>query len=196
MHGRAHGGPSQDRLARIFGNLTEKGNVFFPTPPRAMAEEIGVSMNETTPVLELSGTLNLFGFPPQHAAVGVLPRSRGWRTLRAAGFLGGGLLLAPLVGVVPPHAPWVAGALGFGGFLGIRKWRERFTLVSLEGSCPRCGEVVGIRAGTPLRPTLSVPCDKCHHDSRLRVDLPPAPIGPRSPSGLPSEVGMEEDGEP
>lgn len=154
-------------------------------------------MNEPDSVWTLTGTLNLFGFPPRHTTLEVLPRSRGWRVLRASGFFGAGLVLAPLVGVVPPHAPWVAAALGIGGFLGIRKWRERFTLVSFQGNCPRCGEAVRIRAGIPLRPALSVPCEACHFDARLEVALPPAPPGPGYPSNpLRPEPGAERSGAP
>ncbi|MGW8266844.1 MAG: hypothetical protein ACWGSQ_10780 [Longimicrobiales bacterium] len=150
-------------------------------------------MDESTPLLELPGALNLFGFPPRKATLGVLPRSRGWRALRASAFFGAGLLLAPLVGVVPPHAPWAAGALGFGGFFGIRKWRERFTIVSFRGNCPRCGKPVGIQAGTALRSTLPVPCDGCHYDAHLTVELPASPTALHPPDGLPVEAGDEED---
>jgi hypothetical protein len=117
------------------------------------------------------GTLTLFGFPDTGAELEMLPRSRGWRALRAAAFVGSGLLLAPAVGLFPPHAPWAAAALGLGGFLGLRKWRERFTLLSLRGSCPKCGGSVGIREGTPLRRVISVPCEGCNHESRLVVEL-------------------------
>jgi len=125
-------------------------------------------------ILELSGTLSLFGFPARGAVLQVLPRSTAWRGTRASAFFGGGLLMAPILGVLPPHAPWVAGALGLGGFFGIRKWRERFTLMSFHGECPKCGGALGLRKGIPLRAELSVPCEGCHHDSRLSVALPPA----------------------
>jgi len=174
----------------------DKGNLHILTRRPTSAAEIGVSMDESTARLELSGTLNLFGFPPRQVSVVVLPRNRRWRALRASVFFGGGLLLAPLVGVVPPHAPWVAAALGFGGFFGIRKWRERFTLVSFEGSCPRCGESVRIRAGTPLRATLSVPCEGCHYDAQLTVELPRGPTPPPPFPTLPSEAGTEGDRDP
>lgn len=120
----------------------------------------------------LSGRLTLFGFPSTDAVVRVVPRSRSWRGIRAATFLGGGLLLAPVVGMVPPHAPWVAGVLGVGIFLGLRKWREHFTVASIQGRCPKCGETLQVRSGTPMRDTLSITCDACHHDSQLQVDLP------------------------
>lgn len=127
--------------------------------------------------------MNLFGFSSTEAVVRAIPRSRSWRGVRASVFFGGGLFLSPVVGLVPPHAPWVAGALGFGIFFGLRKWREHFTLVSLEGRCPRCGEPMGVKAGTPMRSDLSVTCDACHHDSQLSVRVPAESDLPASSSG-------------
>jgi hypothetical protein len=123
-------------------------------------------------VLRREGTLSLFGFPGRDAALELQPRSRRWRTLRALAFIGGGLILAPAVGLIPPHAPWVTAVLAIGVFLGIRKWRERFTILSMRALCPKCGGSVGIRAGTPLRREISVPCEGCNHESRLVVTLP------------------------
>jgi len=68
----------------------------------------------------MEGTISLFGFPSTSARIEALPRSTAWRGLRASAFFGGGLLLAPAVGLVPPHAPWVVAVLGIGGFLGLR----------------------------------------------------------------------------
>ena len=119
----------------------------------------------------MEGTLTLFGFPSTVAELDVLPRTMTWRLSRASVFLGGGLILAPAVGVFPPHAPWFLGALGIGGFLGIRKWRERFTVLSLRGSCPKCGGSLSMRSGTPLRPVMTVSCPGCNHDSRLITEL-------------------------
>jgi hypothetical protein len=119
----------------------------------------------------MTGTLSLFGFPSTPARLTVQPRSATWRAIRASAFFAGGILLAPLVGLVPPHAPWALGVLGIGGFLGLRKWRERFTILSFEGACPKCGEALSIPSGTPLRPVMTVPCPGCHHDSRLTPSL-------------------------
>lgn len=115
------------------------------------------------------GSLSLFGFPSTPARAVVIPRSRGWRAIRSGGFLTGGLALAPLVGMVPPHAPWAAGALGVGAILGIRKWQERLTLVSFTGQCPRCGGPFSLKEGIALRSGMAVPCDGCHHDSILSL---------------------------
>ena len=122
----------------------------------------------------MDGTLSLFGFPSTPAHLEVLPRSTSWRSLRAGGFFGGSLLLAPLVGLVPPHAPWVVAVLATGTLLGIRKWRERFTILSLRGKCPKCGGELSLASGTPLKAMMTVPCPGCNHDPRLTAGLPQA----------------------
>jgi len=120
----------------------------------------------------LKGTVSLFGFPSTEAVLQVQPRSRGWRWTRAGLFLGGGLLAAPVVGLVPPHAPWVVGVLGLAGFLGVRRFKEKFTVLSFHGTCPRCGEALALKAGVPLKSAMAVPCGACGHDPRLEPDLP------------------------
>lgn len=127
----------------------------------------------------MEGTITLFGFPDRPARLDVLQRSKGWRFSRASAFIGGGLLLAPVVGVVPPHAPWVMASLGIGGFLGIRKWKERFTILSLDGVCPKCGGSLSVARGTPLRGVMTLPCPGCNHDSRLIVEFLGSGIGIR-----------------
>ncbi|MFC1575889.1 hypothetical protein ACFL5A_04530 [Gemmatimonadota bacterium] len=122
--------------------------------------------------VQLQGRIDLFGYSSTEAALEALPRSLAWRGARALAFGGGGLVLAPVVGVIPPHAPWVVVALGLGGFFGLRKWRERFTILTLQGACPRCGGKLSIPGGTPLRVVMSLPCEGCHHDSRMELFLP------------------------
>jgi hypothetical protein len=120
----------------------------------------------------MEGTLSLFGFPSTVAQLEVLPRSTRWRAFRATLFMGGALVLAPLVGLVPPHAPWVVGVVGIGSFMGVRKWRERFTVLSLRGKCPKCGGAVFLPEGTPLRRVMTVSCEGCNHDSSLTTTFP------------------------
>ena len=130
----------------------------------------------------MEGTLSLFGFPDTTAEMEVLPRSLGWRLSRAAAFIGGGLILAPVLGVVPPHAPWAVAALGIGGFFGVRKWREEFTILSFLGSCPKCGGTLAMKKGTPLKRVMTVSCPGCNHDSRLTTNLSPEASGQREVS--------------
>jgi hypothetical protein len=119
----------------------------------------------------MKGTISLFGFPATEAIVDVIPRSTGWRGLRAGAYLFAGLALAPAVGLVPPHVPWALLSTGIGGFLGVRKWRERFTIVGLQGECPKCGGPLSARPGTPLQAVMTLPCPGCNHDSRLTTVL-------------------------
>ncbi len=144
----------------------------MPIPLRessASARQECPRKGETT---RLSGTVSLFGFPSAEAHLEVLVRGPWWRVIRAGAYWGGGLLLAPLAGMIPPHAPWALGVLGVGGLLGLRKWRERFTVQSLRTDCPRCGGKISLPAGTPLRPEMSVSCEGCRHDPRLTVHSP------------------------
>ncbi len=110
----------------------------------------------------------LFGFPSEPVEVTIRPRARGWRIGGAARTLGIALLVAPAVAIVPPHAPWVIGVLVTGGLLARRRVSERFTLITLEGSCPKCGEALRIKAGR-LREPHPLPCEACHHESSLRI---------------------------
>ena len=117
----------------------------------------------------IRGSLTLFGFPPGNLEARVIRRSGRWRGFRAAGFMAGGLVLAPLLGMIPPHAPWAAGSLGLGMLLGARKWRQRMTLISFNGECPRCGGDLSLKKGAGLRDNMPVSCEHCHHDSILRL---------------------------
>ena len=117
---------------------------------------------------EACGTVTLFGYDPQPARALLQPRSNGWRWRRALRAVGAGLLVAPLVGMVPPHAPWILGALGGSAFIARRRWQEAFTLAQLEARCPRCGTPFDIKE-TRLRTPHSLTCEHCHYDSSLSV---------------------------
>lgn len=113
--------------------------------------------------------LTVFGFPSSEAVARVHYRDPFWRGSRAAGFLGLGVVLAFPAALIPPHAPWALGALGVGGIMARRKWRERRTLVELEGSCPRCESPVRITRPTRMREPHSLPCEACNHEMELEL---------------------------
>ena len=119
------------------------------------------------------GTLSIFGYPNTTATLEVIPRSIRWRAFRAFLYAGGGLVLAPALGLIPPHAPWALAALAVGGFMAVRRWRERFTLESLQGRCPKCGGSLRLQGRVPLRPVMTVPCSSCNHESRLTTEIEP-----------------------
>lgn len=98
----------------------------------------------------------------------IRPRPRSWRIGGALRTVGIAALIAPAVAVVPPHAPWVIGALATGGILARRRLDERFTLIGVRGKCPKCGGVLEVKPGR-LRDPHPLPCEACHHESRLEL---------------------------
>jgi hypothetical protein len=108
-----------------------------------------------------------FGDDPTTVSLQVLPRSTRWRAARAAPLLAGGLVLAPVAFILPPHVPWALGVAGTGAFLAHRKWRERRTLTGLDGPCPHCGTALTLAGDTALRSPHTHDCDACHHHVTL-----------------------------
>jgi len=153
--------------------------IHFALPRR----DVGVARNHDGPVkdderrhngdgasLEVGGRISLFGYDPTPATLRLRPRSRSWRVGGSVRTMALALLAAPVVGLIPPHAPWVLGALAGGGFLARRRWTERFTVLEVEGTCPRCGEPVKATRGR-LRSPHPVLCESCHYEAS--VDVPP-----------------------
>jgi hypothetical protein len=131
--------------------------------------------------LETPGNIVLFGFEPAEAVVRLRFRPKSWRLGGAVRFVAGSLVVAPAVGLVPPHAPWIVGALAGGVILARRRWNERFTLEHVEGFCPRCRGPIRVRPGR-LRTPHPVPCEGCHHEASLEL---PADILEAQPTGSP-----------
>jgi len=127
-------------------------------------------MSTATPdaTFEAPATLTLFGFPGTPATVRIRPHSRAWRVGGAARTQAVGLVLAPMVALVPPHVPWALGALAGSFFLARRRWHHRFTVEAVTGTCPKCGRDVAPRPAM-LRARHALPCDGCHHDLTLEL---------------------------
>lgn len=118
--------------------------------------------------VEIPGRIVLFGFDPRAVTLRLLPRSRRWRLLGAGRTMAVALVLAPVAGLVPPHVPWILGVLGVGAFLARRRYEERFTVVGIDGSCPKCGAPLEVPRGR-LREPHPVPCERCHHEGSVKV---------------------------
>lgn len=110
-----------------------------------------------------------FGDDPTEGRVGVIARTSAWRVSHATPPLVIGLLLSPVLFIVPPHVPWALGAVGVGALLAVRKWRERFTLTRLDLPCPHCGQPLALAGPVALRQPHSLSCDACHHHVTLNV---------------------------
>jgi hypothetical protein len=118
--------------------------------------------------LQVQGHISLFGFEPSDATAHLRARPRSWRVGGAIRLSATGVVLAPLLGLIPPHAPWIVGSVGVGAILARRRWKERFTLESVDGACPRCQAAVSVRPGR-LRSPHPVTCEGCHHEGSLRL---------------------------
>lgn len=136
-----------------------------PPTPEPVSEDAPAPATSDT--FSASAQLTLFGFDATTATVRIRPRARSWRLWGAVRTQAVGLVLAPVAGLVPPHAPWALGAVGVGFLLARRRWRHHFTLEEVRGRCPRCGAAVAPRAGMMLREPHPVPCDGCHHELAL-----------------------------
>jgi hypothetical protein len=119
---------------------------------------------------DLEAHATLFGFEQTPARATVIARGRGWRVGGAARTFGISVVIAPIVAIFPPHAVWLIGALVAGALLARRRYIECFTLVDVEGTCPRCGTTLGVKSGR-LEEPHPLPCEACHHESSLRIPL-------------------------
>jgi len=116
-----------------------------------------------------TGRLEVFGHDPACARAVVIERPGSWRATRAllSGIIGLGA--APLVFFIPPHVPWALGSVLAGAWFARRFATEARTLVSLEGSCPRCGAPITISRPTPLHSPHMLSCGKCMQGVMLTV---------------------------
>lgn len=115
--------------------------------------------------------ITLFGFDPVEANAHVEARSVRWRIRGTLTALGLGLLVAPLLALVPPHAPWALGALGVGVTMARRKWLETHSLRQIDGACPRCGSPASLPKPVRLRHPHALPCDSCKHELTIHVQI-------------------------
>ena len=111
--------------------------------------------------------VTLFGFEATEAVASIQRRGRRWRVGGAARTMGIFLVIAPVAAIVPPHAPWGIGALAAGVILARRRMIERFTLIALEATCPKCGAPLRVKR-TRLRTPHAISCEVCHHQSSLK----------------------------
>lgn len=118
--------------------------------------------------LQVQGEAILFGFPSTKAILSVIPRPKAWRASGAALRMGIGVVVAAMMAIIPPHAPWILGALAVGAIMARRRWVERYTLKSVEGTCPKCGARLNVSSSRLRRPH-PVSCEACHHESALSI---------------------------
>ncbi|HET9986001.1 MAG TPA: hypothetical protein VFQ38_20545 [Longimicrobiales bacterium] len=80
-------------------------------------------------------------------------------------------LAIPLVIWIPPHFPWALGAFGIGIFRAWGYYKQRFTLVSMHGHCPKCGHALAVEKPTRLGEPHRIVCPNCHQTVLLHIDV-------------------------
>jgi len=125
-------------------------------------------MTTSAETIAVQGHLRVFGCDDTPLELTVIPRSTGWRAVRAGVWFGAAAVAGVLV-ILPPHVLWVLLALVAVG-LGLRKWSERFTLVELRGTCPKCGSEIAETGPGRFRPSASVDCPSCRHGSSVVLE--------------------------
>lgn len=119
-------------------------------------------------MIETTGRLEAFGYDATDARMKVIPRPASWRATRAILSAVVGLGAAPVVFFIPPHIPWALASVGFGVFFARRFALEARTLVSLDGTCPKCGQVIRIDKPVALRDAHELSCPACLQGLILR----------------------------
>ena len=114
------------------------------------------------------GRLELFGVPTRPAVLELTARPRGRRMRRALATFGGALVLALLVALIPPHAPWLLGVLAVGAWRARAEWRGEYELHAFTGACPRCDAELKLDERY-VTPPLVVHCDTCHSQPMLTL---------------------------
>ncbi len=127
----------------------------------------------------------LFGFKPTPARVEVIARPTSWRASHALVSLAIGWGLIPVVMFVPPHVPWVLAGFFGGIYFAIHYWRERYTLVALETTCPKCGSPLRQEKPTRLALPHRLHCDSCQQNPILEVDVRGLAPGGATAEGAP-----------
>lgn len=100
----------------------------------------------------------------------IVERSASWRRAGALKQLALWLLL-PVVAFIPPHIPWVLLVLFLGAYRAWGRWNEHLTLLSLHGTCPKCGTEQDFNETGSMRIPHKVRCKGCQWD--LKVWLTP-----------------------
>ena len=131
------------------------------------ATPVGVHGPDASGAWKVDGHASLFGFEKVAVQAAIQPRSRAWRVGGAARTMAIFVVVAPFVAIFPPHAVWPIGALLTGGLLARKRYVERFTVVSLSGTCPKCDKAFEVKSGRLLVPH-PVPCPDCHHEASVR----------------------------
>lgn len=118
-------------------------------------------------VRDVPARLTLFGYRPAPARLRARRRNAATRRTRALLTLGASVLLAPLLGLLPPHIPWALAVLGLGAYMAYRQWNGTWRVLAFEGDCPACGGALSLDSGALIDLPTTMTCYECHQEPRL-----------------------------
>jgi hypothetical protein len=132
---------------------------------------VTVAQTDLSNIPEVPARIVFMGGQSSEGRARVLERSAHWRRRQVMKDLAL-LLLIPIVVFIPPHFPWPIVVLAVAFIRAFGHMREYRTLLSLHGSCPKCGTEQDFtelgRMGNPHKVT----CANCRWD--LFVEVPRA----------------------
>ena len=121
----------------------------------------------------LEARLSLFGFVSTPAELSVTPRTRTHRIGRAIACGVGGIVIAPVVFLIPPHAEWVMLSVATGLYWARKNWIAEYVVAAFEARCPRCYTPVRVKPGMTLRFPQALNCYSCHQHPVLEPGTAP-----------------------
>lgn len=113
--------------------------------------------------------VKLRAYGPAPARVELVERTRTRRIGLALLYLGLCWGAVPLLLWIPPHYPWVAGAIAAGVFLCHREWTGRYGVVAFAGICPRCSAPLSMGVDRLISLPHTLTCYHCHFEPTLEV---------------------------
>jgi hypothetical protein len=128
-----------------------------------------LTLTDTTRLAGPRVWLTLFGYESSPARADLVPLAPSVRFTRAMVSLFCCWALAPIVFFVPPHLPWVFGAVGGGLYLAWKEWRGLYQVKHLEAACPSCGKALSIDPGKRIRLPYTIVCYGCHQEPLLEA---------------------------
>jgi hypothetical protein len=100
-------------------------------------------------------------------------RTRSERAMRTLLTFAATLLATPVGFLIPPHAEPAFVVFMIGLYFTRRAWGAEWEVVSMSGTCARCGVAITLKKGTVLYIPHSLRCGTCR--SELWLDIGAAP---------------------
>lgn len=133
--------------------------------------------SETTRGLEVPVSLTVFGAPAAHATATIVRHSLGRRAARALVVLGACWGLALVAVFIPlAHFLLVPGLFVLGVILATSRAREAWSIVTMQGQCPRCRLEQTLTSARRVRGQWVVHCPNCKNELALTIEPGPGAI--------------------